>query len=106
MTHAAFNPPTPVAEKPAAKNARSLKRTRVITKVPAGVGKPTSKKTALQKIIARATETFGNEARALAWLNRPSSPLRNRTPRSLIGTGSGFRQVEDLLGRIDRGIAA
>jgi len=59
-----------------------------------------------QQIVARATETLGTQHLAIAWLTRPAAPLRNRTPQSLIATDEGLQQIEQLLGKIDHGIAA
>ena len=56
--------------------------------------------------IAMAEDTFGDEAKALAWLRRPTSVLGGATPLSLLDTEEGAREVEMMLVRIEHGIPA
>ena len=58
------------------------------------------------RIQQRAKGTFGSGAKAMQWLQRPTAPLQNNPPVSLLDTEEGARLVEDLLTRIDHGIAA
>jgi putative toxin-antitoxin system antitoxin component (TIGR02293 family) len=58
------------------------------------------------RIIEEAEGTFGNPAKAHAWLRRPSAVLDNEAPLDRLDTDIGVRQVETLLGRIAHGIAA
>jgi putative toxin-antitoxin system antitoxin component (TIGR02293 family) len=58
------------------------------------------------RIQQKAKGTFGSEERAMQWLKRPTEPLQNNAPVSLLDTEEGARLVEDLLTRIDHGIAA
>jgi len=58
------------------------------------------------RILQRAKDTFGGKDRALQWLKRPTKPLNGHTPLDLLDTEAGARMVEDLLTRIDHGIAA
>jgi putative toxin-antitoxin system antitoxin component (TIGR02293 family) len=58
------------------------------------------------RVQQKAKGTFGSEERAMRWLKRPTEPLRNNAPVSLLDTEEGARLVEDLLTRIDHGIAA
>ena len=60
----------------------------------------------LARVIAAAEETFGSQDKAARWLRRPTSALDGDAPISLLDTGEGSRQVEDLLARIDHGLAA
>jgi putative toxin-antitoxin system antitoxin component (TIGR02293 family) len=58
------------------------------------------------RIQQRAKGTFASDERAMQWLKRPTEPLQNNAPVSLLDTEEGARLVEDLLTRIDHGIAA
>lgn len=60
----------------------------------------------LARVIAEAEETFGSQEKAARWLRRPTTALEGDAPISLLDTGEGSRQVEHLLARIDRGLAA
>ena len=57
-------------------------------------------------LTALAEETFGNRAKAQAWLRRPTSALADRRPLDLLDSEPGARVVEQLLYRIEHGIAA
>jgi putative toxin-antitoxin system antitoxin component (TIGR02293 family) len=58
------------------------------------------------RIHQRAKSTFGSEDKAMRWLKRPARPLQGHAPVGLLDTEEGARLVEDLLTRIDHGIAA
>lgn len=58
------------------------------------------------RIHQRARDTFSSEDKAMQWLKRPTKPLQNNAPLDLLDTEEGARLVEDLLTRIDHGIAA
>jgi len=58
------------------------------------------------RVLQKARDTFGSNEKAMHWLKRPTEPLRNITPVGLLDTEEGARLVEDLLTRIDHGIAA
>ncbi len=58
------------------------------------------------RVVAKAEKTFGNKEKARRWLRRPTAPLNNEEPLKLLDTEAGARMVEDLLVRIDHGIAA
>lgn len=60
----------------------------------------------LAHLIALAEETFGDRAKALAWLSRENRVLDGQPPLSLVDTDLGSRSVEALLGRIAHGLAA
>ncbi len=98
MLPESFANPEPEQDKPARKKPSRASRPV------AAANKTIAKKAVWQQIVARATETFGTQHRAIAWLKRPATPLQNRTPQSLIATKEGLRQVEQLLGKIDHGI--
>ena len=58
------------------------------------------------RIQQKAKGTLGSAERAMQWLKRPTKPLQDNAPVSLLDTEEGARLVEDLLTRIDHGIAA
>lgn len=58
------------------------------------------------RIQQKAKGTFGSAEKAMQWLKRPTRPLQDNAPISLLDTEEGARLVEDLLTRIDHGIAA
>lgn len=60
----------------------------------------------LARIVARATEVFGDEREAQRWLNEPKRALQGQTPLEVIKTEPGVQQVDLLLGRIEHGIFA
>jgi len=57
----------------------------------------------LARIVALATESLGENDRALRWLKRPNRALGGVTPVEAIDTELGARQVENVLGRIAYG---
>lgn len=58
------------------------------------------------RVFRKAKDTFGSKDKALTWLKRPTRPLEGHTPLALLDTEAGARLVEDLLMRIDHGVAA
>jgi putative toxin-antitoxin system antitoxin component (TIGR02293 family) len=58
----------------------------------------------LARIVARSTEVFGTEERALGWLKEPNRALGENAPLSLLDTDIGAQAVEDVLGRIEHGV--
>ncbi len=58
------------------------------------------------RLLANAEETFGSSEKAGLWLRRPTQALGGERPLDLLDTEEGAREVENLLGRIDHGIAA
>jgi putative toxin-antitoxin system antitoxin component (TIGR02293 family) len=58
------------------------------------------------RMIAEAETTFGDPAKAHAWLRRPNQLLDGETPLGRLDTDFGTRQVEAILGRIAHGLAA
>lgn len=59
----------------------------------------------LLRLIEHAEETFGDAAKAHAWLRRPTPLLDGETPLGRLDTDFGSRQVEAILGRIAHGLA-
>ncbi|HVY18331.1 MAG TPA: antitoxin Xre/MbcA/ParS toxin-binding domain-containing protein [Rhodopila sp.] len=58
------------------------------------------------RIIDEAEATFGDKAKAHAWIRLPSKLLDGEAPLDRLDTDIGTRQVEAILGRIAHGIAA
>lgn len=59
----------------------------------------------LLRMIWEAETTFGDRAKAHAWLRRPTPLLDGESPLNRLDTDIGARQVEAILGRIDHGLA-
>jgi putative toxin-antitoxin system antitoxin component (TIGR02293 family) len=59
----------------------------------------------VMRIIDDAEETFGERAKAHAWLRRPTPLLDGESPLDRLDTDYGTRQVDALLGRIAYGLA-
>lgn len=55
---------------------------------------------------ARAAEVLGDQGRGEAWMDRAHPELDGQTPAELLDTEFGARRIEQLLGRIEHGIAA
>ncbi len=58
------------------------------------------------RIAALAEEVFADEDRAWRWLRAAKRQFQGRTPLQLLATEAGARLVEELLYRIDDGMAA
>jgi putative toxin-antitoxin system antitoxin component (TIGR02293 family) len=58
------------------------------------------------RLIAKAEEIFGAPEKAHRWLRRPTAPLNGEAPLNMLDTEAGARAVEELLIKIDHGIAA
>ena len=58
------------------------------------------------RVLDAAGATFGSADKAHRWLRRPTLALGGEAPLDLLDTGEGIRLVEDLLARIDHGLAA
>ena len=56
------------------------------------------------RIDAHALDTFGDPAKARAWLTTPNPVLRNVQPIEVARTSEGAAQVDEVLTRIDYGI--
>jgi putative toxin-antitoxin system antitoxin component (TIGR02293 family) len=56
-------------------------------------------------IVEQAVDLFeGDSAGARQWLRTPQPALGGRTPIHFARTTVGTREVEDLIGRLDRGV--
>jgi putative toxin-antitoxin system antitoxin component (TIGR02293 family) len=56
------------------------------------------------EILSRATELFGSQDEAEAWLERPAMALDQRRPIDLLSTTVGAESVEELLTRLEYGV--
>lgn len=56
------------------------------------------------RVMAKATDIFGNAGKAAHWLKTPNRVMEGETPLSLLDTDAGVKWVETILGRIDYGI--
>jgi putative toxin-antitoxin system antitoxin component (TIGR02293 family) len=57
----------------------------------------------VHRLTALAEDFLGDPQIAQRWLNRPNHVLGGATPLSMVDTELGFRQVENVLGRIGYG---
>jgi putative toxin-antitoxin system antitoxin component (TIGR02293 family) len=58
------------------------------------------------RVVALCHEVFGDGRRAWRWLRDTKRQFQGRTPLDLLATEAGARVVEELLYRIDEGMAA
>jgi putative toxin-antitoxin system antitoxin component (TIGR02293 family) len=58
------------------------------------------------EVYARCIEVFGDEAKALRWLETPNFALGKQRPFELLGSEEGIQLVLDTLGRIEYGVFA
>jgi putative toxin-antitoxin system antitoxin component (TIGR02293 family) len=58
------------------------------------------------RIAALGEEVFGDRERSWRWLRAAKRQFRGRAPLGLVATEAGARLVEELLYRVDEGIAA
>ena len=61
---------------------------------------------ATDPLLLRAAEVFGNEDKALSWLNSTNYELGGRTPRELASTAEGRDQVLGILVGLEQGFPA
>ena len=54
-------------------------------------------------IVARTKEVFGNDEKAYRWLHKENRALNKESPFSKLDTEVGFREVLDVLERIEFG---
>jgi putative toxin-antitoxin system antitoxin component (TIGR02293 family) len=57
-------------------------------------------------VVAAAVGTLGSLDKARLWLQRENRALGGTTPLSLLDTEVGVRRVEEVLARVDHGIAS
>ena len=60
----------------------------------------------LARLAALAEQVFGEPTRAWHWLRMPKRQFAGRSPVQFMATEAGARLVEELLHRIDEGMAA
>jgi putative toxin-antitoxin system antitoxin component (TIGR02293 family) len=53
-----------------------------------------------------AVKVFGDQEKALHWLNKPLRRFTGRTPLQMLRTEFGARMVEEMLGQTDYGMFA
>lgn len=58
------------------------------------------------RVWNHARTTFGSADKARFWMSRPTHVFGGRTPSALLDTDEGARLVDEVLGRIEHGIAA
>ena len=59
---------------------------------------------ATEQILRHAEQTFGPD-KAQLWLHRPTAALGGAAPNALLRTEEGRHDLEQLLSRIDHGLA-
>lgn len=82
-------------------SARTLSRLKGDQNIPTQAAEVTI---SLMRAYARATEIFGSEERAVAWLKTPNAILNNLTPVQALSSRFGAEEVMDMLGRIEHGV--
>ena len=60
----------------------------------------------IAEVVARGTEVFEDKENFLAWLDQPSTPLGERSPKNLLSSRFGAGMVLDELTRIEHGIVS
>ena len=58
------------------------------------------------RVVALTQEVFGDRGRGWKWLRDAKRHFQGRTPLNMLATEAGARLVEELLYRIDDGMAA
>lgn len=58
------------------------------------------------RIVTQAEEVFADPARSWRWMRKTKHQFEGRTPLEMLATEAGARLVEELLARIDDGLAA
>lgn len=60
----------------------------------------------IARVVALCEQVFGERERGWRWLRDPKRQFHGRSPLDLLATEAGARLVEELLYRIDEGMAA
>lgn len=60
----------------------------------------------IARVVALGEEVFGDRGRCWRWLRADKRRFQGRAPLQLLATEAGARLVEELLYRIDEGMAA
>jgi len=63
-----------------------------------------TRKTAIQKVIDRATDVIGDRDEALRWIGTPVPALDYATPISLLATSKGKDRVLATLDNLEHGV--
>ena len=58
----------------------------------------------LARVAAHGLAVFEDQGKFNRWLRRPLEMLQNQSPLQLLDTATGFRLVDQLLGRIEYGV--
>jgi putative toxin-antitoxin system antitoxin component (TIGR02293 family) len=58
------------------------------------------------RVAAMTEQVFGEPERAWRWLRKPKRQFGGKTPLEMLATEAGARLVEELVARIDDGLAA
>jgi putative toxin-antitoxin system antitoxin component (TIGR02293 family) len=66
----------------------------------------TDKAMRLSRIASLAARVFGDPAKSHRWLRKPKRALNGETPVAFLASEEGARKVEEMLYRIDHGMAA
>jgi len=66
----------------------------------------TDKAMRLMRIATQAQRVFGDPGKAHRWLRKPKHALNGETPIAFLASEEGARIVEEMLHRIDHGMAA
>lgn len=66
----------------------------------------TDKALRLMRIVRQAQRVFGEPGKAHRWLRKPKHALNGETPVAFLASEEGARTVEEMLHRIDYGMAA
>jgi putative toxin-antitoxin system antitoxin component (TIGR02293 family) len=66
----------------------------------------TDKAMRLMRIVRQAQRVFGEPGKAHRWLRKPKHALNGETPVAFLASEEGARTVEEMLHRIDHGMAA
>jgi putative toxin-antitoxin system antitoxin component (TIGR02293 family) len=60
----------------------------------------------LARLAVRAGEALGSAEKAQRWLGKPNRALNGMRPLDLLSSDTGAVLVEDVLGRVEHGVAA
>lgn len=58
----------------------------------------------LQQVAEHGLDVFENQGKFNRWLRRPLQLLQNQSPLQLLDTVTGFRLINQVLGRIEYGV--
>jgi putative toxin-antitoxin system antitoxin component (TIGR02293 family) len=99
--HVLHNPVS--LEKATGMSLRTFQRRRDATDKPLS-SEQSARTWKFAEILAEATEVFGSQAEAEAWMERPAIGLEQQRPIDLLTTPAGVGLVEDFLRRLEFGV--